>query len=282
MRLVLVNGVVFALGVLVMSLAPPGHHGVTAAGTLALGLGLIVAVNTRRLRQGLTPLLTTIGTLRSRWENEQRASTARSLVSREYDGQVIAEQLRDGVVLRLSAALVGLKRAINIAPTDLALELEKVQHDARLAYVDVRKIGRRLRPETLEDLGLQSALGDLATRLTTRNPSIRLRRLLGGPFTGIDDEAALVVYRVAEQALDNVARHARAKKVTLSLDRDGDLVVLRVIDDGVGIGTTPERTGILSMRERAALRGGRLTVESLLGKGTEVRLEVPAQPRRLG
>jgi two-component system, NarL family, sensor histidine kinase UhpB len=278
LRLVLVNGLVFALGVLAMSMAPEDHRGPAALAVLAVGLTLILAVNTRHLRRSLTPLMTTIGTLRSRWENERRAQTARSMVSKEYDGQQMSTELHDNVGDNLAAALVGLKKAIDHAPPELAVELRSVQQRARLSLVEVRKIGRRLRPEILEDQGLHSALSTLASNVSVRNPGIRVRSHLEGPFPGLDGDAELVVYRVAEEALTNIARHANAQRVDLRLTREPGLVVLIVTDDGVGVGHNGERTGILGMRERAARVGGHLSIRARAGGGTEVRLELPAPP----
>jgi two-component system sensor histidine kinase UhpB len=282
LRLVLVNGLVFSLGVLVMSMAPEQERGPTALAVLAGGLALIVAVNTRHLRHSLTPLVATIGTLRSRWESERRAQTARSMVTKEYDGQRMAAELHDNVGTNLSAALVALKRAIDHAPPELAAELRSVQHTARLGLVEVRKIGRRLRPELLEDLGLQSALATLATNVSVQNPGVRVRQHLEGPFHGRGNDAELVIYRVAEEALANISRHARATKVDIWLRPKDGRVVLQVCDNGVGVGVKGERTGILGMRERAALVGGRLTVEARPAGGTEVRLELPAASRTTG
>ena len=276
MRLVLVNGLVFAGGVLGMSLAPQDRRGLAAAVVLAVGLLAIVAVNTRHLRQSLTPVVSTVGVLRRRWENERRAQRARSLASKEYDEHRMAAQLHENVAAGIASTLVALKKAINHAPPELAEELKAVQHDAQNSFVEIRKITRRLRPEMLEDMGLQSALGFLTTNLSRTNPGLKVEQHLEGPFPGIDDESELVLYRVAEESLTNIARHAKAKHVDLTLSREGDLVVLRVTDDGVGLGHKDERTGILGMRERAALIGGHLEVTPRTGGGTVVRLAVPA------
>lgn len=276
LRLVLVNGLVFAFGVLAMSLMPDNLRGAGALAVLAVGLTLTVAVNTRHLRHGLEPLVSAVGTLRSRWEGERREQTARSLATREYDGQRMATQLHDNVGDNLNAALVGLKKAIDHAPPELAAELRAVQHHARLGLVEVRKISRRLLPEMLEDLGLHGALSLLATNFAARHPGIRVRRHLEGPFRTLSDSTELVIYRVAEEALENAGRHAKGQLVELSLTREGDRIVLRVRDDGVGLGQYHERTGIPGMRERAALVGGTLTIGRYGSRGTEVRLEVPA------
>lgn len=274
-RLVLVNGVVFALGVLVMSLAPDDHRGVTAAVVLAVGLALIVAVNTRHLRRSLEPLAAAFGGLRERWERDRRSQAARSLAGKEYDGQRMSRALHDHVGDNLAAALVGLERALHHAPPELAEELKGVRHRTRLGLVEVRRIGRTLRPELLDDMGLHSALGTLPSQLAGRG--VEVHRHLEGPFD-LDAETELIVYKVAEEALRNVARHAEARNVDLSLHREGGSLVLRVRDDGVGLGRSTERTGILTMRERAALVGGTLDVRPRARGGTEVRLVVPLEP----
>jgi two-component system sensor histidine kinase UhpB len=94
----------------------------------------------------------------------------------------------------------------------------------------------------------------------------------------LDREQELVVYRVAQEALTNVARHARASRVEVSLRRDGDAVVLRVSDDGRGLPPNAMRSshGIRGMRERAMLIGARLTL-STPGHGTDVVLQVPTR-----
>jgi two-component system sensor histidine kinase UhpB len=276
LRLVLANSVVFALGVLAMSMAPEGAHGVVALAVLVVGLALVFAVNTRHLRRSLPPLLAAIGTLRSRWEGERRAQTARSLAAKEYDGQRMAAELHQNVGDQLSAALVGLKTAIDHAPPELAEELKGVRRHTQLSLVEVRNIGRRLLPAILEEQGLHDALSTLLTTFAAKNPGIAVRRHLAGPFRHLGDEVQLVIYRVAEEALTNVGRHARATHVELTPAREGDRMVLCLTDDGVGLGGKGPRTGILSMRERAALVGGRITVAAVQGGGTRVRLDVPA------
>ena len=273
-RLVLVNGLVFAAGVLVMSMAPAHHGALTAVLVLAGGLGLIVAVNTRHLRQSLATVSAGFGALRQRWEEDRRASDARGAAAREYDGQRMAEVLHDGVGDNLSAALVGLKKAIAHAPPELAEELRRVQRSTQLGLVAVHTIGRGLRPEQLEDMGLHSALLALVAQLAEGNRGTEVHRHLEGPFD-LGAEAELVVYRVAEESLRNIARHARARNVEVFLRREDGCVALRVTDDGVGIGHNGARAGILGMRERAALIGGELTVRDRATGGTEVVLRVP-------
>jgi two-component system sensor histidine kinase UhpB len=92
----------------------------------------------------------------------------------------------------------------------------------------------------------------------------------------LDDAVELVVFRVAQEALTNVARHARARTVELTLGMRGQEVLLAVSDDGIGIGRTADGTGLRGMRERAQLVDGRLDVRRRDGGGTTVTLAVPA------
>jgi two-component system, NarL family, sensor histidine kinase UhpB len=160
-------------------------------------------------------------------------------------------------------------------PAELADELDELRETARTGATDVRRIAARLRPEALEDLGLQSALSALATSFGDQT-GIELDRHLE-PVSELDDEQELVVYRVAQEALTNVARHARAEHVELSLTRANGAAQLRVRDDGSGLptGAASSSSGIRGMRERAMLIGARLTLGSGRDGGTEVVLDVP-------
>lgn len=102
-----------------------------------------------------------------------------------------------------------------------------------------------------------------------------VHRVSSPGVSGLPRETELVLYRVAQEALTNVARHANASSVELSLTRAGRCVVLSVPDDGIGIPTHVEGTGIQGMRERALLIGGELTLSRTAGGGTHVRLVAP-------
>jgi two-component system sensor histidine kinase UhpB len=99
-------------------------------------------------------------------------------------------------------------------------------------------------------------------------------------IAALSEEQELVVYRVAQEALTNVARHARANSVQMSLTRETDEVTLRVSDDGCGLppDALASATGIRGMRERAMLIGAELSIAAAEGGGTEVALRVPAAP----
>jgi two-component system sensor histidine kinase UhpB len=142
---------------------------------------------------------------------------------------------------------------------------------------DVRRIARELRPEALDDLGLGNALIALAERLS-RDGRVRVERNIDAPLPDLPEELELVVYRVAQEALTNVVRHAGAKRATLTLETHADRLLLEVADDGNGIAPDAvdgSSTGIPGMRERAFLVDGSLSIDAAPGGGTRVRLDIP-------
>ena len=138
----------------------------------------------------------------------------------------------------------------------------------------MRQVARRLRPDVLDDLGLVSALDALAADVAEAS-GMAVTVDLDPDLPGLGADGELVVYRIAQESLTNVARHAEAQAADLSLRREGAAVVLRVTDDGCGIGPDAEGAGIRGMRERALLVGAELHVGPHPGGGTEVLLRVP-------
>lgn len=306
-RVCLTNGVVFAIGTTLLVLSPatvsarPLRSEVLV---LTVGLSVIVLVNALMLRAVLRPLDRLIGLMKTvdvrqpgprldesgsgpaqalvqgfnamlgRLEAERSTSTARALSAQEAERQRIAQELHDEVGQSLTAVLLGLGQAIDRAPPELAADLEEVRRTTRSTVEEVRRISQRLRPGVLADLGLLASLSSLASELSAHT-GIAVQRGFAPGVPDLDPDAELVVYRVAQEAMTNVARHSGATKVELGLGRRGDLVRLRVADDGVGLrGSTPG-AGIEGMRERARMVGGRLEIGGREGGGTEVLLEVP-------
>ncbi len=309
-RVCLINGVIFVLGTLALVLSPatvsarPLRSEVTV---LAVGLTVIVAVNALLLRSVLRPLdrlaaeMTTVdvrqpgrrldeaasgparqlvvgfNAMVERLESERSTSTARALHAQEAERQRIAQELHDEVGQSLTAVLLGLKQAIDDSPETVARRLEDVRATTRTSLEEVRRISQRLRPGVLADLGLLSSLSSLASDLTART-GMPVERGFAPGLPALPPDAELVVYRVAQEALTNIARHASARSVELGLSRRGDHVVLRVADDGVGgahATTLGSGAGIQGMRERAQMTGGTLLVRARAGGGTEVLLEIP-------
>jgi two-component system sensor histidine kinase UhpB len=212
-----------------------------------------------------------------RLEAERRDSARMALSVQEAERRRVARELHDEVGQTLTAMLLQIEGMARDVPEGLREELDELRETARIGAEDVRRIAQRLRPEALEELGLQSALVALATGFSEQAgvPVDRdiTRDVQLGP------EAELVVYRVAQEALTNVARHAEAAHVELSLAQQDGVLTLRVADDGRGAAPTELQSsyGVRGMRERALLIGGKLTIESRPGQGTVVQLRLPAR-----
>lgn len=169
-----------------------------------------------------------------------------------------------------------MKRVADQAPAPLRAELRHVQETTRDSLDEIRRIARRLRPGVLEELGLVSALKALTNEITTHTGlSVRLGFDATLPPLGQDVE--LVLYRVAQEGLTNIVRHADARQAELALRLTPVGVELFLRDDGLGIATESEGAGIRGMRERALLIGAEISVRRGPGSGggTHVRLRVP-------
>jgi two-component system sensor histidine kinase UhpB len=212
-----------------------------------------------------------------RLEHERRESGRRVLAAQEAERIGIARDLHDEVGQVLTGVLLQLNAIAESAPEHRS-ELEEARQAVRRAVDEVRRISSELRPEMLEHLGLVSALTELSTSFA-RVAGVRVERQFPMSLPKLAPETELAMYRVAQESLTNVARHAAATRVTVALESGRDRVVLRVSDNGRGFADTPvEHGGLRSMRERAVLIGGALAIKEAPEGGVEVRLEVPAAP----
>jgi two-component system sensor histidine kinase UhpB len=209
-----------------------------------------------------------------RLEAERRESARRTLAGREQERRMVARELHDEVGQTLTALLAQLDRVGRRAPEDVRSDLGEAQEAARASLADVRRVVTRLRPDTLEDLGLASALRALTRRVSERT-GLPVRYRIDPYLPPLGEEAELVVYRVAQEALTNIVRHAGASQIELALTCDDDGVTLVVRDDGRGLNGNAPASGIRGMRERALLVGGRLRVGDRPQGGVEARLDIP-------
>jgi two-component system, NarL family, sensor histidine kinase UhpB len=207
-------------------------------------------------------LATAFNDMLDRLERERRESARNALAAQEQERLRIARELHDEVGQVLTGVMLG-------------LDEPQAREAVRRSLEDVRRIARELRPEALDHLGLPSALRSLCIA-TASQADLRVEPRLDLGDLQPSSEVELVVYRVAQESLTNVARHAQATEAVVVLEAvDGGLRLV-VRDDGRGIGPGPyQGAGITGMRERALLVGGRLTVTSPSGRGTEIRLDVP-------
>jgi two-component system sensor histidine kinase UhpB len=211
-----------------------------------------------------------------RLEEERRQSAKRSLGAQEAERRRVAQELHDEVGQSLTAIVLQLDRLARLPADDVRGELGEAREAARASLEEVRQIAQRLRPEALDELGLGSALAALAERVASYG-DLSVARRLERSLPPLSSEAEVVVYRVAQEALTNVLRHARASHAVLAVQGDAEGVILRVTDDGSGLDGTRSGSGIRGMRERALLVGGALEVGTGPEGGAEVRLTVPVE-----
>lgn len=145
--------------------------------------------------------------------------------------------------------------------------------------VVVRSMMRTLHPLSLSDLGLAATLTDLVTEWQRRYPALEIDLTYDEAVNWLDDEVGIHVYRIVQECLTNVVRHAQASKATVTVRRHiikgTEQVVIRVEDDGIGGSTEGEGFGVLGMRERVESMGGQFAFESIPGQGVRVRAWMP-------
>jgi two-component system, NarL family, sensor histidine kinase UhpB len=213
-----------------------------------------------------------------RLESARHEAARTALAAQEGERLRVAQELHDEIGQTLTAVTIEAERAADGDPALAAQALRHVADTVRDSLDEVRRIARELRPEALDDLGLGNALIALCTRVDAQDgPSVR--RELQGELPPLPPDVELVVYRIAQEGLTNAWRHSGADSVTVSLTADAETLTLSVADDGEGMPPQlPHGTaGIAGMRERARLVGGQLSIQSLPGQGTEVRLTIPVR-----
>ncbi|HEY2156336.1 MAG TPA: PAS domain S-box protein [Isosphaeraceae bacterium] len=233
---------------------------------------------------------------RCRVEEELRESTrglqvlSRRLVEvQEEERRHLARELHDEIGQALTAIGIGLQAVKKARPGAVASHLDECIGLVDRAIRQVRHLSLDLRPSMLDDLGLVATLRWYVDRQAQR-VGYRARFISDADEIRLDPAVATAVFRVAQEALTNVARHARARLVRVSVRRRGCGLRLVVRDDGVGFDSGATRRGgsrfaglgLLGMRERAALLGGRIDIRSQPGRGTRVRLTVPLGPTEGG
>jgi len=295
----------------ILSLSPasvPAPTSISEIAVLLLGLTIMLVVNVLLLRRAffplerLTALMRGVDPLRpgaripiygkdaevveltdafnqmlDRLEAERRESARSTLIGQEAERKRLARELHDEISQTLTALLLQLGRAARNAPPELRDELGSAGQAARASLEEVQRIVRELRPEALDDLGLASALAVLSDRISEQT-GLRMVRTCDPHLPPLDPEEELVFYRIAQESLTNVVKHAEASEVMLRLERTASGRTLSVRDNGRGFNRGWNAgKGIRGMRERALLIDAELLVESPPDGGVEVQLRLPAK-----
>ena len=313
-RVFAANAAVFALAFALLALSPVTVHArirLLELVILLAGLLVMLAADLLLLRQALTPLSRLARVMRTvdllhpgqratgfersssevqalaqafnemleRLEAERRESSSRVLAAQENERLRLARELHDEIGQTLTAVTLRAEHAAEQSG-DEQPEFAKLAEIVQRTLADVRRISRELRPGVLDDLGLINALISLCARVSEQT-GLRIERKLQGPVPELPPEVELAIYRIAQEALTNAARHARASEISVALACADEELVLCVKDNGRGLpDQLTEGGGLIGMRERAMLIGADLAIESRPGTGVQVSLRLPLHQDR--
>jgi signal transduction histidine kinase len=202
---------------------------------------------------------------------------ARLITAGEDERSRIARELHDDITQRMAALAIQVgqwKRGTDLDKLKDALDL--LQSELARLSNEIHQLSRRLHSSTLEDLGLAEAIESECRRFFDRGgPPVDIQ--LEGDFTAVPSEIALTLYRIVQESLRNIEKHAGASEARVTMRRVQDTVELEIRDNGMGFSTSTPKVGLglSNMRERARLLNGTVTVESSRGNGTSVLVKVP-------
>jgi PAS domain S-box-containing protein len=203
-----------------------------------------------------------------------------ALRATEQERQRIARELHDDTAQRLATLILRIRRLALEPDAKVRAEmLEDVRNEMVDATEGVKRMARGLRPPEIEELGLALAI-TAHVRSLREGADFEVETELGAVEAYLGDTAKLAIYRIVQEALSNARRHASTDEALVRLYRDGSKVVAEVVDRGKGF--LPSRAverggglGLVGMRERATMVGAMLTIDSVPGQGTSVRVTVP-------
>lgn len=231
-----------------------------------LAAHIAVAIENDRLRQS---------------EHERLRAYARLVTdAQEEERRRIARDLHDDVAQPMIVLLRKLEEVVDDAPDSMAPRLFGAMSHVQSLLGDVRRFGRDLRPQLLDDLGLVAALKRLTAVLADRS-GVKGEITVRGVVGNLPPHTSLTLFRVAQEALKNVEKHSRSQRVHIEIRCEDDRIWMTVADTGQGFVVSEATSdqsdgwGLLGMEERMKLAGGSLTIRSEPGQGTEVIAEAP-------
>jgi signal transduction histidine kinase len=208
-----------------------------------------------------------------------RDLSARLIAIQESDRRSLSRELHDEIGQSLSALLLGIGNVAAVLPSKGSAEayaqLHELRQLAERTVAEVRDMSLLLRPSMLDDLGLIPAV-QWQAREISRTSNISVQVNAGTVSENLPDEHRTCIYRIVQEALRNVVRHASAKNVHIRLNQTVDELILTIQDDGQGF--VPDREkglGLLGMEERVTHLRGSFRIESTPGVGTSIRVELP-------
>jgi signal transduction histidine kinase len=221
--------------------------------------------------------------------NERRRLIARNDASIEAERKRVAKDIHDslGSSLVLLKLLAENMREQPSAPDGderttvarLREQAGRIEAAAAAAYASSRAIAKAMRPEAIDTMGLARAIEDLVQEYDAAAPACAFTVDVASDVPNVRGEVAIIVYRVTQEALANILKHAEASHAEVSLRMDGEQLHLRVQDDGLGFAAAGSKSdsglGLIGMRERVQAVGGKLTIDSGFAAGTTVTATLP-------
>jgi signal transduction histidine kinase/ABC-type uncharacterized transport system substrate-binding protein len=241
-------------------------------------LGLLAQRARRRTAESI--IRTREADLRRSYD-ETRLLAGRLVTAQEAERTRISRELHDDVGQRMASLAIGLsavKRRLGEADSPEQGDLSHLQAQLMSVTEDIRQLSHDLHPGELEHVGLAAALEERCAAVSSESGvAVRLDMAEGWPRE-LPQEIALCLYRVAQEALRNIGKHAHARTARVSLVREPEQLSMQISDDGRGFDpseTTPRGLGLVSMRERVRMLGGSLRLDTLPGGGTVVSATLP-------
>jgi two-component system sensor histidine kinase UhpB len=204
--------------------------------------------------------------------------TQQMISLQEDERKSLARDLHDEVGQHLTAIHIDASTILHAKTIDDARESAKaIDVVARQMMNIVHGMLQRLRPGSLDELGLKAALQDLIDTWLQRNRSVTVDVSLLGDFVGVDETVAIAIYRIVQECLTNIARHSDANKIIVTLHRKSDELILSVEDNGKGFDPrlVSSGFGVAGMRERVQGLGGHFELNSRVGFGVQIQASLP-------
>jgi len=222
-------------------------------------------------------------------ENRLRHLSSQLLNIQETERKRISREIHDSIGQSLTAIKFRVENALqqirHSSDKKIIEPLESLIPIIQESVEEARRIQMDLRPSILDDLGILATINWFCREHQTTYPGIYIEKQIDIQESEVPDSLKTVIYRILQEALNNIAKHSQAYLVSLSLNKKGSEIELIIQDNGQGFAlegviseeTSPRGLGLTSMRERTELSGGSLSIESILGKGTTIKAIWPIQ-----
>jgi signal transduction histidine kinase len=238
------------------------------------------------LEKSLESIIAGVAMERTRADEALRTLTGRLIEAQEAERRRLARELHDGLNQQLAMLAMELGMLAPKVPEDAVMvreELFRLRDRAERLSNDLRHVTHQLHPAALEHLGLVSGLRSHCAEFS-RHEGMRAWFHVSGEVRSTNPEVAVCLYRIAQEAVRNAAKHSQAKEVWVEIRQLRDAIRLSIVDKGIGFDLRTLKAGrglgLVSMRERVELISGSLTIKSAPGEGTCVEVRVPAVSRR--